>query len=145
MTYYGWHDLPISLWIINECLKKEIENSSRLFCVYSVINTSDWFSIRSTYTILDNIPITFLQSSLGRAGGSTLRRSMWTLKLSISKSNKRTSTPINIIYRRSVNIRSIAFVKNIRRLKCFYIFHRSLIKVKILYFSRRFGRLDVLR
>jgi hypothetical protein len=145
VTYYGWHDLPISLWIINECLKKEIENSSRLFCVYSVINTSDWFSIRSTYTILDNIPITFLQSSLGRAGGSTLCRSMWTLKLSISKSNKRTSTPINIIYRRSVNIRSIAFVKNIRRLKCFYIFHRSLIKVKILYFSRRFGRLDVLR
>jgi hypothetical protein len=68
-----------------------------------------------------------------------LRRSMWTLKLSISKSNKRTSTPINIIYRRSVNIRSIAFVKNIRRLKCFYIFHRSLIKVKILCFSRRFG------
>jgi hypothetical protein len=21
VTYYSWHDLPMSLWIINECLK----------------------------------------------------------------------------------------------------------------------------
>jgi hypothetical protein len=27
VTYYGWHDLPISLWIINECLNAMIINA----------------------------------------------------------------------------------------------------------------------
>jgi hypothetical protein len=33
VTYYGWHDLPISLWIINECLKGNLIKMYLVYCI----------------------------------------------------------------------------------------------------------------
>jgi hypothetical protein len=44
VTYYGWHDLPISLWIINECLNFILSTTFAIDC--SILYSPDLLQTR---------------------------------------------------------------------------------------------------
>jgi hypothetical protein len=49
VTYYGWHDLPISLWIINECLKYYLKHEQECFIGYKTRGAAERFISDKTW------------------------------------------------------------------------------------------------